>query len=492
MFVKVLYGFCCSIRFKEIFRSFPHSGFVSKRRGKKKSPPVIGVAGGPDRKGRFYLPLEPSQKRLLFYGGLPGETVEVRRGRRGRRGEQGDLLQVIAPSHHRREAPCRHFGVCGGCTLQHLPEQEALRLKSEPHYQELKNFYPQAQLWPPVCSPGSFAYRSKVELTFLQQPDGTTTLGFHKRGKFDRGVDVGRCWLTPLKPGLLSDIREWMEKRGFKGWNPKTHEGNLRYLVYRYSFHSRNDLLALVVNQSSAPGQDDLDAFVRLLKSNGVGGALVVEQTSVAGAVVPEVVRPLYGAQTLIEKLGELEFELGWQSFFQVNPPAYERLLDTIRKWRITPPGGRVLDLFCGVGTIGLSLCGPKDRLTGVELVEQAVADARKNATRNGREANFEVRSAEDWADFDTDLLIIDPPRSGCHPKLVTLLSEKAPARELFYVSCNPFKLSEELPMLSRRYELIQACAFDFFPQTHHCELLLQFVRREDESTGGHADIQNG
>ena len=448
-------------------------------RSKKIRQPLNGLVQGPDAKGRFFLEAPESNKRLLFYGGVPGEQAVVRRGRKGRRGEQGDLLEVLQPASARRYPPCRHFGVCGGCTLQHLPEAYALHLKSEPHYEMLRRFAPEAELLPPVPSPRSFAYRTKVELTFMEQPDGTTSLGFHRRGRFDRGVDVGRCWLSPLPSSLLSGLRQWMERWGLKGWNPRSHQGDLRYLIYRYSFFTQSDLLALVVNGHSELSGDCREHLAAVLRREGVSGALVISQTSVAGAVVPDETSPLYGPQLLTERLGELRFELGWQSFFQVNPPAYERLLETMSCWRLTSPGKRVLDLFCGVGSIGLSLYRTGDRLIGVELVEQAVRDAKENASRNGIEAEFEVRTAEDWDKFETDLLILDPPRSGCHPRLVERLAKEAPAAELLYVSCNPHRLTEELPQLSARYRLVRAQAFDFFPQTHHCELLLQFVRRE-------------
>ena len=451
----------------------------SRSHNKGPRPPLIGIASGLDKKGRLSINLPRSGKSLYFYGAIPGEEVVVRRGKRGRRGEQGDLLEVSTPSPLRREPPCRHFGVCGGCTLQQVPEEFALLLKTAPHYEMLKQHFPQAEYLPAVSSPGSFAYRSKVELTFLRDRAGFTSLGFHRRGRFDRGVDLGRCWLSPLPAELLTRLRAWMENHELKGWDPRSNEGDLRYLIYRHASRGEADLAALVINADltlSSQSQDDLrEAF----QQSGVRGALVVKQSSVAGAVVADETSALFGPQTLQERLGHLTFELGWNSFFQVNPRAYERLLAVMTQWRKSAPGGRVLDLFCGVGSIGLSIYQPGDRLLGVELVEQAVVDARANAVRNGIDAQFEHRSAESWTSIDADLLILDPPRAGCHPKLLGLLREQAPAKELFYVSCNPHRLAEELEDLSRRYDLIRAQAFDFFPQTHHAEILLQFLRRE-------------
>lgn len=445
---------------------------MSRRRSKKPQPPLVGQVRGPDKKGRFWLPIPESEKRLFFYGGVPGEQVRVRRGRRGRRGEQGDLLEVVEPSLRRREPVCPHFGVCGGCTLQHLGEADALRLKSTPLYEQLSQAAPEAEYLPPVASPQQLAYRTKIELTFMGE-----SLGFHRRGRFDRAVDLSRCWLSPMKASLPAKLREWSRRHGLRGWNPRSNDGDLRYLLYRHASCSDQDLAALVLRadlELSEQARADLDGLFREV---GVDSAILLFQSSVAGAVVPDREEPLYGPQVLVEELGHLTFELGWRSFYQVNPRAYLRLLEAIKEWRTTPPGSRLVDLFCGVGSIGLYLAQENDELLGIEVVEAAVVDARLNAERNGIKARFEARSAEDWQAFETDMLIVDPPRSGCHPRLIRVLQEQAPAEELFYISCNPHRLMEELPEILRRYRLVRAQAFDFFPQTHHLEFLLQFQR---------------
>lgn len=440
--------------------------------------PFEGEVLGIDPKGRSYLSPPNSKTGLYFYGAIPTETVVVRRGRRSRKGEQGDLIEVVEPSLLRLEPRCLHYGVCGGCTMQHLGATDALDLKVAPHYRYLREAFPGIELREPVHSPKSYAYRTKVELTFLRERSGETALGFHRRGRFDRAVEVKRCWLTTLKAELLEGLRLWAKRHSLVGWDPHTNSGDLRYLLYRSSVSSGQELVALVVNSALTLTPEMVEELKGELQRWGIDGAMILMQSSVAGAVVPDRVEPLYGCQTLEEDLGSLRFELGWNSFFQVNPPAYLRLLDRMKSWRETPPGSQIVDLYCGVGSIGLSLHLPGDQLLGVELVEQAVLDAEANAQRNGIEARFEHRSAEESLNFSTDLLILDPPRSGCHPKLIDRLAEVAQASELFYISCNPYRLPEELEKLKERYCVKRAQAFDFFPQTHHVELLLQLVRR--------------
>jgi 23S rRNA (uracil1939-C5)-methyltransferase len=452
---------------------------VAKKRAFVPPPSVSGLTLGPDKKGRFWIPLPNSGKPLLFHSGIPGERVLARRGKRGRRGEQSDLLQVLEPHPRRREARCAHFGVCGGCTMQQMPESFALQVKTAEHYRRLAQRFPRASAHPPVASPAPFAYRTKIELSFLRESDGATRLGFHRRGRFDKLVDVGRCWLSSLSPCTIAALRDWASGHGLVGWDARHGGGDLRYFLYRKSSGSGDDLAALVVNAETSLSQAAREDLVDLLQRGGIRGALLLWQSSPAGAIVPDREEPLYGPQTWVERLGDLCFELSWRSFYQVNPPAYLRLLETMRAWRLTATGGRILDLFCGVGSIGLFLHRPGDHLIGIELVEQAVSDARASALRNGIEARFEAMPAEEWEALGADLLLLDPPRSGCHPKLLKVLRERAPANELFYISCNPHRLLEELEDLAASYELLAYQAFDFFPQTHHVELLLHFRARQ-------------
>ncbi len=363
--------------------------------------------------------------------------------------------------------------------MQHLTENQALELKASPVYQALKTRCPEAEFHPPVPSPRPFFYRTKVELTFLAGLGNDLQLGFHRRGRFDRLVELDRCWLTPLPPKLLGSLKGWAGSKGLKGWNPRTQQGDLRYLVFRQSSTDGRSLAVLVVDSGLVLNEADRVELIDLFRHAGVDGAILVHQSAVSGAVVPDSQLHLFGLTFLEERLGGLTFKLDWRSFFQINPPAYERMLETMASWRQVPEGGRVLDLFCGIGSIGLYLAQPGDQLLGVELVEEAVRDARLNAQLNGRDARFEVCSSEDWIEhLDCELLILDPPRSGCHPKLLKALVEREAAQELFYVSCNPERLRDELDDLLQRYRLLRVQAFDFFPQTHHLELLMQFQRR--------------
>ena len=175
----------------------------------------------------------------------------------------------------------------------------------------------------------------------------------------------------------------------------------------------------------------------------------------------------LAGKAEIQEKVNDLEFSLGWRSFFQSNPPAYAHMLRTARQW--VGHQEKILDLYCGVGSIGLSLEG---NLIGVEAVPQAIEHAKLNAARLGRSAEFYCANSEDWPSLECSLLILDPPRSGCHPKMIERVVNEGPEK-LLYISCNCQRFIEEYATLQKAYRLVQAQLYDFFPHTPHIETLM-------------------
>jgi 23S rRNA (uracil1939-C5)-methyltransferase len=313
-------------------------------------------------------------------------------------------------------------------------------------------------------------YRSKVEFSFQDH-----ALGFHGRGRFDHFIEVDRCYLTPDPHAeVLRRTREWAARFQLDGWNPRRQTGRLRYLVFRRA--TSGDWLAVLVG-SPGLAPEALKEWAAALQDLGPRALLWATQTSTACAIKPDTQELLYGTPFLRESLGALQFQLSWQSFFQSNPPAYLRLLETAKAWCALGPEARVLDLFCGIGTIGLYLTPPGGQLVGVESVPEAVEDARQAAALNARQGQFHCYTSQDWPDLDCDLLILDPPRSGCHPKLIERLLTAGPPR-ILYVSCNPHLWLTEAEQLLGPYRIIQAQPFDFFPHTRHVELLALLERR--------------
>lgn len=400
---------------------------------------------------------------LELFGPLPDEQIEIQLGSR----RNLWLQQVLEPHPKRREARCLHFGPCGGCTLQHLDEETQLELKARRIYRQLPET---CEVLPALASPQPFHYRTKVEFSFNRQE-----LGFHRRGCFDKVVSVDRCWIAPpAHYQALALTRAWMRDHQLSGWDARAQVGDLRYLLLRQASNEEPNpgewLLLLVTRTGLDP--ELIQDWKRRLEPAGAQGLFWVEQSSTAGAIVPEQEHLLHGQERIEQKLGPLTFRLGWRSFFQSNPPAYRLLLDQLKEWLLPLKPESLLDLYCGIGSIGLYVAPADCRLVGVESVEPAIEDARRCAAEMGRAAEFHVCPSENWTEWaGFSAAIVDPPRSGCHPRMLERLVAEGPA-EVFYISCNPDRFVAELAQLKSAYRLEKAVACDFFPQTGHVELL--------------------
>lgn len=421
--------------------------------------------------------------RARAFGPLPGETARCLVGGRKKGAREAWLQEILVPAPGRVEPRCPHFGLCGGCALQHLDPDTQVARKAEPVLAMLREAGGDFEALPTRSAPSPWFYRGKVELSFVADARDLgkgTSLGFNRRGRFDRVVDVRECFIGPRgNREILATVRAWMERHGLPGWDPRAHRGLLRYLVLRRS-HATGQWLAALVT-AEPPATWPVEELADALEALGATGVIHAVHNSPAGAVQVERSEVLRGQDRIVERLGPLEFDLSWRSFFQSNPPAFAGMLEEARRWVAPGPGQRVLDLFCGVGTVGLSLGGD---LVGVETVPEAIGDARRNAARAGVQAEFHVGNSEDWPDLACDLLVLDPPRSGCHPKLVRRLPAEGPDR-ILYISCNPARLADELGVLNEAYRLRRVRLYDFFPQTPHVEALCLLERREAKGSPG-------
>ncbi len=402
------------------------------------------------------------------FAAAPGDRARCLVGGKRKGAREAWIQEVLEPGPGRVEPRCPHFGLCGGCALQHLDPATQLECKARPVLDMLTRAAGDFEVLPAVPAPSPWYYRGKCEFSFVGP-----SLGFNRRGRFDRLVDVRECFIGPAgNRDVLRAVRDWSHRHSLPGWDPRQNQGLLRYLVLRRS-HATGQWLATLVT-ARPPVDWPIDELVAELADLGATGVIHAVHTSPAGAVRVEESSVLHGQDRIVERLGSLEFELSWRSFFQSNPPAFARMLEEAREWLGAAPDRRVLDLYCGVGTVGLSLGG---RLVGVESVPEAIDDARGNASRAGIQAEFHVGNSEEWPDLACDLLVLDPPRSGCHPKLIRRLPDEGPQR-ILYISCNPARLAEELGTLGQAYALRRVRLFDFFPQTPHVEALCLLERR--------------
>lgn len=384
---------------------------------------------------------------------------------------------------------CDHFGLCGGCKLYELPYTEQLIIKHERVKKELSRF--DCVIDPIVPSPLRFHYRNKVEMTFFTDENGKVGLGFHEKGQFNRFVNIHQCALSPEENGkLLTHVRNWANQNGYPAYQKKGHDGLLRYLIIRDSFHDKTKLLILVTKEHS---QALAASLAESLKDHfNIAGVIGSDQPEIADAVLLNHQVLAYGQDHFFDEIGHCRFKIPSNSFFQVNTAAATLLYEHIRSCIQT--GENVLDLFCGAGTISCYIGDKAASVFGIEVVESAIQSAAENATLNNlknlaftsgrvreRLANLyfigsgdEQRLRNNAPHFDT--IILDPPRSGTDKKTCRRVAELKP-RQIIYVACGFENLAYNLrSFIDADYKIERVIPFDFFPNTPHVEVFIQMV----------------
>ena len=437
---------------------------------------VIGIDHKGDGVGRL------RENDIVVRRGLPGDRVEGRvvKKRRGR--IELDIVQIISCKIQRIESRCSHFGFCGGCRWQDVSYEDQLKLKESLVKTALKSKSLSPQKIEPILpSLDVFYYRNKMEFSFGSDRDGILQLGLHIRGRYNRIFDLEKCYLqSPESNKLVAAIRAGAKLYELMPYNLRTHEGLLRFLVVREAQPRGQLMINLVVAEYPNALIDSLIKYVRE-RVPQLSEIIVSRHTGKAQIAVGEVSFVLKGNGYIEESCGDHKLKISPSSFYQTNSRQAERLYEIIRNW-VGENAGNVLDLYSGTGSIALYLASCAQELTGVELIEDATVDAVWNAEKNGvRNCKFISAPVEVFLknldDFNFDLVIIDPPRPGVHPKVLGRLGEIRPPR-ILYVSCNINTLIEDLEVIvGFGYEIKRLQPVDMFPHTPHCEIVCELKK---------------
>ncbi|MDR3716116.1 MAG: 23S rRNA (uracil(1939)-C(5))-methyltransferase RlmD [Puia sp.] len=430
---------------------------------------------------------------------VPGDVVDIRIGRNKKDWAEGFVTAWHTYSPDRVDPFCSHFGVCGGCRWQMLPYEKQLLYKQKQVADNLERIgrikLPPIQ--PILGAASATRYRNKMEYTFsnrrfllpgeLNDPDissARNVAGFHARGLFDKVVDIDTCYLQEEPTnGLRHAIKDFALENGFSFYDIKQHQGWLRTLQLRVC--TTGEVMANMVF-----GYEDAKNRTRLLdhvleRFPELTTLLYTINDKRNDSLTDLAPRIYHGKGYVIEKLEDLCFKIGPKSFFQTNTRQGERLYQVTREFAALTGRETVYDLYCGTGSIGLFVSRLAGKIIGVELIPEAIEDARENATLNGiRHAEFLAGDVTDICNdafFAThgrpDVIITDPPRAGMHEKLVgKILEMEAPT--VVYVSCNPATQARDLNLLDGKYEVTQIRPVDMFPHTHHIENVVQLKLR--------------
>jgi 23S rRNA (uracil1939-C5)-methyltransferase len=437
-------------------------------------------------------------------GSVPGDRVRVRVTRRRRGYAEGRVEELLEPSPLRVTPRCEYFGTCGGCTWQHIGYETQVASKWESvrdAFVHTGGFDLDAEgieLLPAIPADRPFFYRNKMEFSFGAQRwvtdeeiasgvdlDRGFALGMHVPGRFDRVIDLQVCYLqSELSVAIVNATRDIARERGWEPWDVRTVTGYLRHLVIRTPRHTDDVMVNLVTNGYD---EDRIGEYAAFLQSRFPEVTTLVNtvNTGVAQVAFGEEARVVYGPGLVRDRIGRFTFEIGPGSFFQTNTEQAEKLYSVALEFAELRPDDLVYDLYSGVGSISLFLAEHARHVVGIELIEEAVVAARRNAELNGvSNATFVVGDmlevfGEELLDEHgvPDVLVVDPPRSGMHPKVVERIAELGPER-LVYVSCNLQTQARDVAMLRDAYRVEVVQPVDLFPQTFHIESVARLRRR--------------
>ena len=435
---------------------------------------------------------------------LPGQKVKfsVNKVRKGK--AEGRLLEVTEKSPLETGRTCSLFGLCGGCTYLSLPYEEQLKVKEEQVKRLLDsvlNKQEEAWIFEGIKgSPKAYEYRNKMEFSFGDEyKDGPLALGMHKRGSFYDIVTVADCEIVDADYRLiLQSVRDYFARAKVSFFHRMSHEGYLRHLLVRKASRTGEILVALVTTsqdpwqgETAVEGSLDVDALITGFKdlllsleqdrklAGKFAGILHMTNDSIADVVQSDRTELLYGQEYFYEELLGLKFKISTFSFFQTNSYSAEVLYQTARDY-VGDLGGSdktVFDLYSGTGTIAQLMAPAAGKVIGVEIVEEAVEAAKKNAAANGLDnCEFiagDVLKVLDEVEEKPDMIILDPPRDGIHPKALPKIIAYG-VEHIVYISCKPTSLVRDLEVfLENGYRVDKAVAVDQFPWTANVETVV-------------------
>lgn len=468
-----------------------------KKRRNRKGKTVKGEAIDIGQKGMTICRSEEGEV-FMVKGAVPGDFIEARLFRKKKGVWTGQTTEIVRPSPHRTEPPCRHFEYCGGCQWQDLQYTHQLTLKENAVRNVMKRIGGvEIGTFHSIlgCDP-VYYYRNKLEFTFShrrwfteeEMEGGEITdregLGFNRPGRFDMVLDIEECLLQPDPSNLIRNfVKEKALELGISFYNIRAQEGFLRNMIVRTT--ETGDLMVILVVHSDDP--DQLTPLLTAIENQ------FPEITSLFYVVNPKLNDSIFdlkpqlfaGHPYITEKLGERIFRIGPKSFFQTNTRQAKILYDEVIRLGDFSADEVVYDLYCGLGSIGIYIADRVKKVIGVEEVEEAVDWAEINKEINQLpHCEFfagDVREVLD-AEFVTkhgrpDTVIVDPPRAGLHPDVTRFIKTLEP-KKIIYVSCNPATQARDLSVWADRYECREMQPVDMFPHTGHIENIALMIKK--------------
>jgi len=416
--------------------------------------------------------------------GLPGDTVRARVTKVQRRHAEALATEVLVAGPQRVDAPCAHYPACGGCRFQDLAYDAQVATKEQWVADSLQRLagLPDPPLEPILPARSQFHYRNKMEYSFTQIED-RPSLGLHRAGRWDEVLEIEKCWLTSdVGNAIRNRVREWAREEKLPAYDQETQEGYLRHLVVR---EGRNTGQALVQLVTARGERFDRERLIEVLTEFPEVRSIHWSVNRGVAEVTNLPTELLWGEDAIEEEIGGLRFRVRPNAFLQTNTEMAAELYGIAREFAQLSGGETVYDLYCGIGTIGLSMAADALTVWGIEISEESVACAIENQELNGigNTAFYAGNVGEALRELqqragDPQVVVVDPPRAGLAGKALKRLGEIGAAR-VVYVSCNPTTLAGDLKRLSDDYgyALVRARPVDMFPHTPHVECVALLER---------------
>ncbi len=423
---------------------------------------------------------------IFVEGALPGEKISVLIVKVKKNYGYGKLMEILEASSERREPVCPVAKQCGGCQLQHLSYEGELAYKAR----EVKDVMERiggirgVEVKPCLGMEDPWRYRNKAQFPVGKGKEGCN-IGFYAK-RSHRIVDTDKCFLqNECNDEIISIIREFIDEFHIPAYDEEKHTGLVRHVLTRIGRNSGEIMVCIVVNGKKLPNSDVL--VERLQQVEGVVSIVLNVNKEKTNVILGRKIITLWGKDTIVDSIDGIEFEISPLSFYQVNPVQTEVLYGKAVEMAGLTGDETVLDLYCGIGTISLFFARKAKKVFGVEIVPEAIADAKKNAERNGIiNAEFAVGAAEEVIPrlyeeqgITADIVVVDPPRKGCDEKLLETILQISP-KKIVYVSCNPATWARDLVVLNAGgYELKEVQPVDQFSHSVHVEVCSVLVKKD-------------
>lgn len=442
---------------------------------------------------------------LFVKGALPGEKVLVHLMKLNKNYGFARLVEILEPSKERMTPSCPSASLCGGCTLQHFSYEGQLAFKEKKVkdcLERLGGVDLSSVTWLPILgmtgeNESPWHYRNKAQFPVREDENGIPQTGFFA-GRSHRLIPASSCAIQhPVINEVVETVMDFLRAYGISAYREESHKGLVRHIYVRRGYHTGQIMVCLVINGNELPHAAEF--ITRLRTIEGMTSICLNLNTKKTNVILGPSTKLLWGSPAIEDKIGGIRYQISPQSFYQVNPVQTEKLYQTALDFADLQGDERVWDLYCGIGTISLFLAKavPNGQVTGVEIVPEAIENAKKNAALNGiSNTSFYCGAAEDVvtdmvakrrtpSKEDTngalaDVVVVDPPRKGCDAKLLDTIVTMNPEK-IVYVSCDPATLARDVKVLGEKgYEVKKVRACDMFPQGGHVETVVKLSLKKD------------